>query len=87
MEAADRHGDAFRPERAREIERAGKLVRLDPDEPDKPAARSLYPPRRRADIDDRVALVVGFDLDRDVRAENLLLAAGGEKPVDAGEAV
>ena len=65
----------------------GKLVRLNPDEADKSASRRLYPPGRRANVDDRVALVTGFDLDRDVGAENLFFPAGGQKPIDAGETV
>ena len=85
--SADHHGHARRPELAREIEGAGKLVRLNPDEPDKSAARGLYPPGRRPHVDDRVALVIGFDLDVDVGAEGLLLGAAGQEPVDAGKAV
>ena len=87
MESADHHGDARRPELARKIKGARKLVRLNPDEPDKSAARSLYPPGRRLDVDDRVALVTGFDLDVDVGAESPLLGASGQEPVDAGKAV
>ena len=87
MESADHHGHARRAELAREIKSAWKLIRLNPDEPDKSAARSLYPRGRRPHVDDRVALVIGFDLDIDVRAESLLLGADGQKPVDAGEAV
>src|SRR3984957_20832582 len=87
MKAADHHRHAFRPERARKIERAGKLVRLNPDEPDKPLAVSLYSAGRRLDVDELVALVIGFDLDRDVGTERLLLGASGQESVDAGEAV
>ena len=87
MEAADHHRHAFCPERARKIERAGKLVRLNPDQPDKSLAVSLYPSRHRLDVDDLVTLVIGFELDRDVRTERLLLGASGQKSVDAGEAV
>ena len=87
MEPANHHRHACRPELARQIEGAGKLVRLNPDQPEKSAARSLYPPRRRPDVDDRVALVIGFDLDVDVGAESLPLGAAGQEPVDAGEAV
>ena len=73
-------GDALRPERARKIERARKLVRLNPDEADKSASRRLYPPGRRANVDDRVALVTGFDLDRDVGAESLFLPQAARSP-------
>ena len=52
MEAADHDRDALRAESAREIEGAGKLVGLDPDEPDESAARRLDAPSRRAHVDD-----------------------------------
>ena len=84
---ADHHGDAVRPELAGKIKSARKLIRLNPDEPDKSAARRLDPPRDRPDVDDRVALVAGVDLDIDVRAKSPFFPAGGQKPVDAGEAV
>ena len=44
VEAADHHRHALRPERAGKIERPGKLVRLNPDQPDKSLAVGLYPP-------------------------------------------
>ena len=69
------------------IEGAGKLVRLDPDQPDKSLAVSLYPSRHRLDVDDLVALVIGLELDVDVGTESFLLGASGQKSVDAGEAV
>ncbi len=87
MEPADHDGHACRAELAREVKGAWKLVRLNADESDKSAARSLYPRGRRPHVDDRVALVIGFDLDVDVGAESLLLGAVGQEPVDAGQAV
>ena len=87
MESADHHRHACCPERARKIEGAGKLVRLNPDQPDKSLAVSLYPSRHRLDVDDLVALVIGLELDVDVGTERLLLGASGQKSVDAGEAV
>ena len=87
MEPADDDRNIELAERAREIERAGKLVRLDPDEPDESAAVGLDALRHRLDVDDLVALVIGFELDVDVGAERLFLGASGQKPVDAGEAV
>ena len=87
MEPADHHGHVCRPELTRKIKGARKLVRLNSDEPNKSAARRLYPPRRRPDVDERIALVTGFNLDVDVGAESLLLGAAGQEAVDAGKAV
>ena len=87
MEPADHDRNVELAEGAREVERAGKLVRLDPDEADESAAVGLDPLRHRLDVDDLVALVVGLELDVRVGAERFLLGASGQKSVDAGEAV
>src|SRR5271168_410664 len=87
MEAADHDRDVELAKGARQVEGAGKLVRLDPDQPDKSLTVSLYSSRHRLDVDDLVALVIGLELDVDVGTESFLLGASGQKPVDAGEAV
>ena len=87
VESADHDRHVERPEFAREIEGARKLVRLHPDQPDKPAAVGLDALRHRLDVDDLVALVIGFEFDVDVGAERFFLGASGQEPVDAGEAV
>ena len=87
VESADHHRHALRPELAGKIKGARKLIRLDPDEADKSASRRLDLARDRLDVDDRVALVAGVDVDVDVGAKSPLFPAGGQEPVDAGEAV
>ena len=77
VETADHQRHAFRPEGAREVERAGKLVRLNSNEPDEPLAVSLYSSGHRLDVDELVTLVIGFDLDLDVGTKRLLLGASG----------
>jgi hypothetical protein len=87
MEAADHHRNVELAKGASEVERARKLVRLDADQADEPAAPGLDPLRHRLDVNDLVALVIGFEFDIDVGAKRFLFCASGEKSVDAGEAV
>jgi len=74
-------------ELAREVKGAWKLVRLNTDESDKSAAGGFYPLGRLPHVDDRVAFVIGFDLNVDVGTESPLLGAVGQEPVDARKAV
>ena len=73
MEAAggDRHAPLA--ELAADVERAWKLIRLDPDQRHE-AAVGQNAVRYRGDVDDGVALVVDLELDVDVGAENPLVA-------------
>ena len=87
VEPADHHGKAGLAELAREIERARILVRLHADEADETCARRADLPDRALDVDDRVAFVVGIDVDIDVGAEHLRVGAFGQQAVDACKAV
>ena len=87
MKSADHDGHALSPKRAREVEGAGKLVGLDPDQPDESPARRPYATSRRAHVDNRVALVISLDCDVDVGAERALSGASGDEAIDAREAV
>ena len=70
-----------------EVERARKLVGLDPDETDHATAGGANTPGDGADVDDRVALVVGFDLDIHVVAEHALARTLRDQRVNARQAV
>ncbi len=87
MEPADHHRDIGSTKLAREIERARKLVGLHADQSDETAAGGADRPDDPLDVDNRVALVAGVDLDIDVGPERLGRGAFGEQSVDAGEAV
>src|SRR4029077_4024357 len=87
VESADHHGHAFRSELARKIKGARKLIRLNPDEPDKSTPRRFDLSRDLFNVDDRVALVAGVDLDVDVGAESPLLGALRQQSIDAREAI
>ncbi len=86
MEAAggDRHAPLT--ELAADVERAWKLIRLDPDQRHE-AAVGQNAVRYRGDVDDGVALVVDLEFDVDVGAENPLVRAFRQQSVDAGQAV
>ncbi len=86
MEAANRDRHAERPKLAADVERPGKLIGLNANQRDESAA-GLDPPGNCRDVDDRVALVQGFDLDIHVGAENAIFRAFRKQAVDAGEAV
>ena len=71
-------GDRHRPR---------ELVRLHPDEADEPAIRRLDTARDLFYRDDRVALVVGVDFDRDIGAEHLVGGRVLSDGVKAGQRV
>jgi hypothetical protein len=60
---------------------------LNADERHEPTAAGPDAFGNLADVDDRIALVVDFDLDLDVGTENMLFGAFREQAIDAGEAV
>ena len=64
---------------AANVERPRKLIRLNADQRDESAVGQDALGNAR-DVDDRVALVVGFDLDIHVGAENALLRAFRSRP-------
>ena len=74
MEAADGDRHAALAKLAANVERPRKLIGLNAHQRDEPAVGqdALGYPRN---VDDRIALVVGFDLDIHVGAENPLLRA------------
>ena len=75
MKAADADLDARRAQRARDVHRPRKLVRLDADEADQPATAVVaYLPDDLARIDPRVGFVIGAQAELDIVAQNL---AGG----------
>src|SRR5207302_8981886 len=74
MEPADDHLDAGRTQRARQIEGAWILVRLDPDEPDEPEiAVAAEVGNDLVDADPSVRLVDRGDLHGALLAEHLAL--------------
>src|SRR5947209_7459514 len=75
------------PKLAREVECAGKLIGLDPDQSHKTGARCADRVDDLFDPDNGVALVDYLDLDVYVRAEHLRGLAVGEEAVHAGEAI
>jgi hypothetical protein len=70
-----------------EIERARKLVGLGPDKTDHAAAGGANTPGDGADVDDRVALVAGLDLDIQVVAKHALARTLRDQRVNARQAV
>ena len=60
---------------AREIERARILVRLHADQADEAAAGFADVAHDALDVDDGVALVIGFDVDIDIGTEHVVLGA------------
>ncbi len=88
MKSADRHRQAGGAELARQIHRAGILIRLHPDDADqRPAAHALEvaddPAREHAPI----GLVVGLDFDLDARTQDLAFAGVLGQAVHAGERI
>jgi len=73
MEPADDHRQVSGAEPTAEVERARELVRLHANQPheSRPGGRDL--PDRGLDVDDRVAFVVGVDLDVDVGTKHVVL--------------
>ena len=86
METADGDRHALLAKLAADIERAGKLIRLDADQGDHSAV-GKNALRNRGKIDDGVALVVDLELDIDVGAENARFGAFQQQAIDAGQAV
>ena len=87
MEAADGDRHAASAKLAADVERTGKLIRLNADERDKAAAGGLDPVGNPGNVDDRVAFVIDVDLDIHVGTEDAFVGALREQAVDAGEAV
>ena len=79
MEAADGDRHALLAKLAADVERAGKLIRLDADQRDH-SAIGENALRNRGKIDDGVALVVDLELDIDVGAENARFCAFRNRP-------
>src|SRR5512144_717579 len=75
MKSADADLNARQAQRARDVHRPRKLVRLDADEADQPATAVVaYLPDDLARIDPRVGFVIGAQAELDIVAQNL---AGG----------
>ena len=70
-----------------EVYRARKLVRLYADETNEAAVGLLQAPNDLVDRDDRVALVIGIDLDRDIRAKRAPITNVPGNRVKAGKRV
>ncbi len=87
MEAAQHDRDAGGAEAPRQVERPGELVGLHADEADEALAGGADALDSALHVDDGVALVIGFDVDIDVRSEDAVLAAFGDQAIDAGKAV
>ena len=88
MEAAETDLIARRAKLARDINGAGKLVRLHPDDADqRPPAPALEVADDPAREHPAIGLVIGVDLDPDARAQNLALAGVLGQAVHAGERV
>jgi hypothetical protein len=87
MKAANDDRHRQRAELPAKIERARKLVELDPDQTDHTAAGGANTLGDGADVDDRVALVASFDLDIHVGAKHALARALRDQRINAGQAV
>jgi hypothetical protein len=87
MEPADDHGKPGRAELAGDIDRARELVGLHAHQAHKAAAGRVDPRNGARNVDDRVAFVIGFDVDLDIRAQRLLFAADRQDAAHAGQAV
>ena len=87
MKPADRDRDAGCAELGRQIHRPRKLVRLHADQADEPGLGVLDAPDDPLDRDDRVALVIGVDFDRDIGAERAALGDIGGDAVKTGQRI
>ena len=87
VEPTDHDGQPGGAKLPRQIDGARKLVRLHADEADEAGARRLDPIDDAANVDDRVALVEGFDLDLDVGAERVVPRAVGKEAMHARKTV
>jgi len=87
VETAHHHRNSMRAELPAEVKRARKLVGLHADQSDHPAAARANARGDTGDVDDRVALVAGFDFDLDVGTERAGARAFLDQAVDARQAV
>ena len=88
VETADHDGDARGPKRPGDVERARKLIRLHPDQPDhSEAAGLLDPPADFFRPYARVGFVKRGDDNVDVGAEDPALRAVGGESVEGGQGV
>jgi hypothetical protein len=72
VEAADHNGDAGLPQGARDVERAGILVRLDPDQRNKPEVIvTTQPGEQGRHVDTSIRFIDRFDFNRDFRPKDL----------------
>src|SRR5439155_44612 len=71
----------------RQVHRARELVRLHAHEADEPGIGAPDPPDDALHRDDRVALVIGVDLDRDIGSERAPLGQIRRNAVEAGERI
>ena len=70
-----------------DIDGTGKLIGLDADKADKAAARSLDAADGALDVDDRIALVIGLDVDIDIGPQRLLLGTDRQDAAHTRQAV
>jgi hypothetical protein len=87
MEPPDHHRQIGGAELPREVEGTGILIRLHPHQGHESGACGANPGDRAFDVDDRIALVIGVDLDLDLGAQDPRLGAFGQEAVDARQAV
>src|SRR6516165_12696558 len=88
MKPADADRQAGLQKWPRQIDGAGKLVRLHPDQPDEgPATGSAYHADDPVRPDPAVGLVIGVDADRHIATEHPPPARVLGEPVEAGERV
>ena len=88
MKASHNDGYPGVPERPRDIERAGVLVRLNADQPDKTEiAMRSQAGEKSWRVHSGVGLVDHRDVDGDVRPEHLPLGAIGRDAVYGGERI
>jgi hypothetical protein len=88
VEPADSNRDARIPEKMRDVEGAGILVGLDPDQKDKPEIAMMPQPGDQLwDDDARIRLVDRLEIDGDVPPKNAAFGTVGSDAVDSGERV
>jgi hypothetical protein len=87
VEPADRHRDPSSAKLRGHIDGARKLVRLHTDQANEAAIRRLDPPRDFLDRDDRMALVIGADLERHIRPERPPRRDVLRQGIEAGERI
>jgi hypothetical protein len=88
VKATDADLDARRAQRARDIHRPRKLVRLDADQADQAATAVVaYLPNDLARIDPRVGFIIGARSELDIFTQNLAGGRVGGKPVERRQRV